>query len=301
MASRLGEFNLVAPTRDGAVFVALLVGVLLGAVNTGNNLVYLVLGVLLGLLVVANLFAEWNLRALRVERVLPTELVAGVATPGAFRLTNPRGRGAARQVRLSERGEGTARAEVELCPAGRSVEVPADFRFDERGLARLGAVRVESVYPFGLVRRWRDVELAGEVLVYPCPADRHVPPNPRGDGDESGSRGRASASGEFAGLRPYRPGDPLRRVHWPTSARMATPMVVVRVAEGADEVVLTLDPALRGEPREEAIRRLAGRVERHLAAGDAVGLEADGARLEPRTGAAWRRRLLTTLALAERR
>lgn len=301
MASRYGEFNLVAPTRDGAVFLALVIGVLLGAVNTGNNLVYVVLGVLLGLLVVANLFAEWNLRALRVERILPAELVAGVATPGAFRLTNPRGRGAARQVRLVERGEGSARAEVELCPAGSSVEVPADFCFPDRGLAPLGAVRIESVYPFGLVRRWRDVDLPGDVLVYPRPAGRHTTLAPHGDGDELGTRGRPSGAGDFAGLRPYRPGDPLRRVHWPTSARMGTPMVVVRVSEGADEVVLALEPHLTGEPREEAIRRIAGRVELHLAAGDAVGLSADGVVLEPRTGAAWRRRLLTVLAGLERR
>ncbi len=301
MFRRFGEVNLVAPTREGAIFLALLAGVLFGAVNTGNNLVYLVLALLLALLVVANLFAEWNLRGLRVERRLPSELHAGVAATGSFVLYNPRGRGAARQVRLAERGEGAARGWVERCAPGESAEVPAEFTFAERGVAVLGAVRVESVYPFGLVRRWRDVEVPGEVLVYPFPAGRSAPLAPHGDGDELASRGRTSESGEFAGLRPYRAGDPLRRVHWPTSARMGTPMVVVRVAQGADALVLRLEPGLSGERREEAVRRLAGRVERHLAAGDAVGLEADGERLPARSGATWRRRLLTTLALLERR
>ena len=158
---------------------------------------------------------------------------------------------------------------------------------------------MESRFPFGLVRRWRDVPVPAEVLVYPRPVSRHVPLDPHGEGDDLAARGRASEAGEFAGLRPWRLGDPLRRVHWPTSARVGIPMMVVRVAEGAEEVVLRLEPGLRGEPREEAIRLIAGRVEAHLSRGDAVGLDADGERLPPQSGGTWRRRLLTRLALLE--
>ena len=78
-------------------------------------------------------------------------------------------------------------------------------------------------------------------------------------------------------------------------------MLVVRAAEGASEVVLQVDPNARGEAREETIRRVTGRALAHLEQGDAVGLELDGELAPARTGAAWRRRLLTTLALAPRR
>ncbi|GDX79463.1 hypothetical protein LBMAG42_12740 [Deltaproteobacteria bacterium] len=298
---RFATYNLVAPTREGWVFVALVAGVLFGAVNTGNNLVYLVLGVLLAMLVVANVLAEWNLRALVVERRLPGELFEGAACAGGYVLRNPRGRGAAWLVELVEQQGAQARAVVERCPASGSVFVAADFTFPRRGAAPLTAVRIESAFPFGLVRRWRDLSLPGEVLVYPRISSRHAPLAPHGEGDELADRGRPSDGGDFAGLRPWRQGDPLRRVHWPTSARVGAPMIVVRVAEGADEVVLRLDPTLQGEAREDGIRRLAGRVEAHLARGDRVGLEVDGVVLDARTGASWRRRLLTALALAEAR
>lgn len=298
---RFANVNRVALTREGWVFVTLVGGVLFGAVNTGNNLVYLVLGLLLACLVVANVLAEWNLRGIRVERCLPLELVEGQARSGGFVLHNGRGRGTAWQVELVEQGVARSRAVVNRCPADQSVFVPADWVFHRRGLARLTAVRIQSVFPFGWVRRWRDLPLEGDALVYPGRSSSYSVPSSDGDGDEAADRGRVSDSGDFAGIRPWRPGDAVRRVHWPTSARVGVPMLVTRVAEGCDEVVLHVDPALSGDAREDAIRRITTRVEAHLARGDRVGVDADGAKLPARSGAAWRRRLLTTLALLEHR
>jgi len=296
-----GHYTVVRPTREGAAYLALLVGVLFGAVNTGNNLVYMVLGVLLGMLVVANVIAEWNLRGLRVERRVPTEAFAGIPGTGALVLHNPRRRGAAYAIDIEALDGGRERAHVESCAPGGCVEVAANFTFLRRGMVPVARLRVASSFPFGLVHRWRLLDIPAEVLVYPEPLSRPVPPAPSGEGDEVAARGPVGWTGEFAGLRPWRPGDPLRRVHWPSSARAGQPLVAVRSAEGVEELCLRLDPALRGEAREEAIRRLAGRAEAHFARGDAVGLEADGERLEPRTGATWRRRCLTLLALLESR
>lgn len=298
---RFGEVNRVAPTRAGAVYLALVGGVLFGAVNTGNNLVYLVLGILLAALVVANVLAEWNLRSLSVRRRLPLELRAGVPASGVLVLQNRRGRGAAWHVELIEGGDVAGRGFVEFCAAGQAVEVPAEFLAPTRGEARLTTVRIQSDFPFGMVRRWRDVPLPEAVLVYPAAAFRPVPVSSSGEGEDAAVRGGPSASGDFAGLRPWAPGDPLRRVHWPTSARMGEPMVVIRSAQGTETRVLRLEPELRGEAREAAISRLAGRAEAQLARGDAVGIEADGALLPARTGAAWRRRILTALAGLEHR
>lgn len=298
---RFGDVNRVAPTRAGAVYLALVAGVLFGAVNTGNNLVYLVLGVLLAALVVANVLAEWNLRSLTVTRRLPAELRAGVPATGALVLRNRRGRGGAWHVTLTELGSVSGQAFVEFCAAGGDAPAPAEFLAPERGLAHLTTVRIESDFPFGMVRRWRDVPLEDAVLVYPAPAFRALRSTPSGEGDEPAARGGASASGDFAGLRPWSPGDPLRRVHWPTSARAGTPMVVTRAGQGSEEVVLRLEPSLSGAAREAAISRIASQAETALAEGNAVGLDADGDTFAPRSGGEWRRRILTALARLERR
>lgn len=295
------HYNMIAPTREGWAYLALLAGVMFGAVNTGNNLVYIVLGVLLGMLVVANVLAEWNLRGLSVERRFPAEVFAGIPATGSFVLKNPRGAGTAYAIELSERGAVQGHATVESCAPVSSVEVPVDWVFPARGDNVLGAIRVASSFPFGLVRRWRDLPVPAVLLAYPAPSGRPPPPRADGDGDEPTARSRPADLGDFAGLRPYRQGDPLRRVHWPSSARSPEPLVVTRSAAGTESLVLEVPPHLSGSPREEAIRRVVGSAEAHFARGDAVGLSADNLALEPRPGPSARRTLLTRLALLERR
>lgn len=295
------HYNMIAPTREGWAYLALLAGVMFGAVNTGNNLVYIVLGVLLGMLVVANVLAEWNLRGLSVERRFPAEVFAGIPATGSFVLKNPRGTGTAYAIELSERGSVQGATTIDICSPASTAEMPVDWVFPLRGDNTLLAIRVASSFPFGLVRRWRDLPVPATLLAYPAPSGRPPTPLSDGDGDEPTSRSRPADLGDFAGLRPYQPGDPLRRVHWPSSARCAEPMVVTRSAAGTESLVLQVAPHLTGTAREEAIRRVVGSAEVHFARGDAVGLSADNHELEPRPGPVARRALLTRLALLERR
>lgn len=291
----------VRPTAGGFGYLALVLGITFGAINTGNNLIYMVLAVLLAGLLVSNVLAEWNLRGLKVERRLPAELFAGAAATGAYILTNPRRRGDAWAVEITEAAEGTGHGFVLHCPAGATVEVPATYVFADRGVARLERLWIGSRHPFGLLLRAREVDLAAEVLVYPATRRGAVAATPAGLGMDARSADRRADSGDFAGLREYQPGDPIRRIHWPTSARIGHPMVVQRTGEAGDQVVVRVDPASHGEAREEQIARATGQIEWHFARGDAVGLDADGEVLRPRSGATWRRHLLTTLALLPRR
>jgi uncharacterized protein (DUF58 family) len=292
-----GEFNRVRPTAEGVWFFLLLAGVTFGAVNTGNNLVYLVLGTLLGLLIVSNVLAEWNLRGLTVRRELPPDIHAGEPATGRLVLENPRKRGAAWQVQVEELDGARGRATLLRCPPGGHADAPMTWTFPTRGTATLGRIRVGSRFPFGLIFRYRDLEAPAELVVWPAP-EHGRPPDAIQGGAPSGTPAVArGATGEFAGLRPYVLGDPLRSVHWRTTARLGAPHVTLRTGEAGDEVVVRLERDLRGEAREAAIRRATGRVEVHLGRGDAVGLEADGEALAPGTGSSWRRVLLNRLAL----
>ena len=59
------------PTRAGWVFFALTLGVGLAALNTGNNLMYMVLSLLLSFLVLSGVLSESALRGIQVRRLLP--------------------------------------------------------------------------------------------------------------------------------------------------------------------------------------------------------------------------------------
>jgi uncharacterized protein (DUF58 family) len=285
-------YNAVRPTLPGVWFLLVLAGLTFGAVNTGNNLVYAVLASLLGVLVVNNVLAEWNLRALQVRRVLPGELYAGEPGTGRFILFNPRRIGAAWRVEVEERDGGGARARFARVGTGEEVEEPASWTLPKRGPAHLGRVRISSRFPFGLVLRWRDLDIPADVLVYPGPERGTVDAGGLGLGSAATPRPAREGVGDLAALRPYAPGDPVRRIHWPTTARTGAPVVAVRGLESGGQVVVRLS-----DGGERAIRRACGEILLYTRRGDAVGLEGAGQPVAPRAGAAHRRHLLTVLAL----
>ena len=292
--------GLVRPTREGGWFLAVLAGVLIAAVNTGNNLLYVVLATLMAIMIVSNLMAEWNLRGLRLRRRLPAELFAGEAAVGGICVENHRrfGRSFALLLTdLDEVGAQLAAGAAVSVPPGGETEAAATYRLPLRGEARLRRLRVESRFPFGLLRRWRTFDVPETTLVYPSPR-RGL--RPERAGAPFGARPAANTrggDGELAGLREYSPGDPLRDLHWLTTARVGRPVVVVREAQQRVEVVVRV-PEVRGEALERALSEATGDVIRHAAQGHAVGLDLMGERLPPRVGERWRRALLDALARA---
>src|SRR5882762_2236566 len=63
-------------TREGRIIVFLSVGVGFAAINTGNNLLYLLLGWLLSFIIASGVLSEMTLRDLRVERRPPPRIYA---------------------------------------------------------------------------------------------------------------------------------------------------------------------------------------------------------------------------------
>ena len=66
-------------TREGKFFVGITFGVGFAALNTANNLLYLLLGMLLALIVVSGVMSELSLRELTVVRRLPLRAQVGRA------------------------------------------------------------------------------------------------------------------------------------------------------------------------------------------------------------------------------
>jgi uncharacterized protein (DUF58 family) len=76
------------PTRAGWIFCVLTFGVGFAALNTGNNLLYLVLSLMLGFLVLSGVMSESALRGIRVRRQLPRDLFAGETTAVGLEISN---------------------------------------------------------------------------------------------------------------------------------------------------------------------------------------------------------------------
>lgn len=125
--------------------------------------------------------------------------------------------------------------------------------------------------------------------------------------------GRPGEGTEFAKVRPFEPGDRLRRIHWPTSARTGNLHVTATHADEDAHVVLLVDAvndvgASEGvggarSSMDLAVRAAAVLAEHFLRRGDRVGLRVFGdwrvSFLPSSSGRHQLRRLLDTLALVE--
>ncbi|MEN8159578.1 MAG: DUF58 domain-containing protein, partial [Myxococcota bacterium] len=230
------------PTRAGWVFFALTLGVGFAALNTGNNLMYMVLSLLLSFLVLSGVLSESALRGIHVRRLLPSELVAEQEAIVGVEVSNRQGRVPAFAVVVEDviRVDGVDR------PAGRAFALRVaplsselrSYRFTPpaRGPLRLLGFRVATRFPFGLFSKALWIEAGREALVFP-PIDpvraRPGTPGPVHRGVSHG--GYAGQSPESAGLRNYAPGDPFRRVHWRASLRRGELLVRDQEQERAGE------------------------------------------------------------------
>lgn len=291
-------------TRAGWCFVAIVLGVGFAALNTGNNLLYLVLALMLSFLVLSGLLSEISLRGIRVERRLPSELFAGTANRVGLRVLNDQKRATAFAVSLEDRLEGAegpanaGRAFALRVGPGETVDRSYGWTPSARGDAAFDHVRISTRFPFGLFVKSAELEAPMPALVYPETSggtSRSGTTTGNGSDERDGAVKRGD---DLGGLREFVPGDGIRRVHWRRSLRTSRLLVGEREGEASGEIeILVL--AAEGQPRdriEDRIREAASEVVSHLEAGLRVGLRSPRVRIPPSTGPAHRRELLTYLA-----
>jgi uncharacterized protein (DUF58 family) len=294
------------PTRAGWLFFALAFGVGFAALNTGNNLLYLILSLMLAFLVLSGVLSEAALRGIDVVRQLPFEWLAGQPGRVVLEVVNAQ-RFWAHAIVVEDCADAGAQRPAPLgrvlalriAPGGRERR-SYSYTHARRGELAFAGLRVTTRFPFGLFAKSLWIERPARVLVYPALVPAAPPAlheDPRREG--LARRGRSAAPTEVSGLREFARGDATRRVHWPASWRRG--LLLVRDAEGEtageSEVRLQTAHAVDGAEFESAVSRAASQAEAGLRAGLRVGLRTDGVRLEPGAGPVHRARLLGTLAL----
>lgn len=291
-------------TREGRYFLGITFGVGLAAINTGNNLLYLLLGVLLALILVSGIMSELALRALVVRRRLPTRAQVGRPHLVEIEVHNKKKRLPSYAIEVEDirANQPADKRCFFLKVSPLSTQVAAYRRTPQRrGRESHVAFRVATRFPFGLFEKSRQIEVPGELVIYPAVHNVGLPPphaRSIGAGARATSRG---ASDEQLGLKPYRPGEDMRHVHWRKTAAVGQIVLREHAAEGAPDVELELDdrcPFL-GRPDDDEERRrwldqfearirdIGSRAVAHLARGDALLLRTtSGTRLpgNPRLG-----------------
>src|SRR4029077_18355776 len=132
-------------------------------------------------------------------------------------------------------------------PKHDRVQQTIPVTFPRRGVYRQEAFRIVTRFPFGFLRKARQLNLKTEALVYPSvePTADYLEILPGLQGAlESVTKGRGQ---DLYALRDYLPTDSARHVHWKASARSGSLMVREFTREDDCRILLVLDPHLSPE------------------------------------------------------
>ncbi|MGH8040499.1 MAG: DUF58 domain-containing protein [Rudaea sp.] len=277
----------VLPTRFGLMFSAVLLTMLLGALNYNNNPA-LLLTFLLGAAAYQSVFVAFRaLDRLELRALRPEPCHAGDVMRISLHfhiVARPR-----HNLRLRS-GDMQATFDLGIGAPAVYVEMPTT----QRGLLSQGRLRLSSEYPFGLFQVWSWLNPDVNALVYPR-LEIDPPPLPLA-GAASPRTGVRSDGDDLAALRDYRPPDPPRNIAWKASARHDELLVREFEIPSGGEAVLDF-AGVRGLPYEARISRLAAWVCKAEAAHFPYRLILPDTRLGPALGADHRHACLRALAL----
>lgn len=275
-------------TRDGWFYLAFTLAVGVAAINTGNNLLYLVLGLLVSVLLLSAFLSETVLSRLRIEREVPPYGVAGQPFRVGIVVHNRKRRLASHSLVISEVGIEGARTYVARVGPGESVRAYWVGAQPRRGVMQLAGFRITTRFPFGLFEKNREILVADRIPIHPAGvlparAAELLPQSPGVVPLPAPGRGL-----DFYALREYRQGDDLRQVHWKASARTGRLHTIEKEREQQRRVTLLLDT--RGAASPEALDGAAdlavGLARRLIAEGCEVGLRLPDDEVPPGGGRA---------------
>jgi uncharacterized protein (DUF58 family) len=269
-------------TREGKFFVGITLGVGFAAINTANNLLYLLLGLLLSLIVVSGVMSELSLQGLTVVRRLPLRSQVGRPHLVEIEVFNHKHRVPSYAIEVEDlRARQPADKRcffLKISP--NSAQVAAYRRTPlRRGRDVHVGFRIATRFPFGLFEKSREVTAPGELVIYPAvdPVQLPAPQAGRVPGTTH-VVGRGHGE-EFLGLKVMREGDDPRDVHWRKSAAVGQLVMRERARETRPDVVLTLDTVRPTDPPddwssvfERRVRDIASRAIAHLKRGDSVAV-----------------------------
>lgn len=233
-------------TRQGKMYTAVTLGVGLAAVNTDNNLLFLVLGLMLGLIIVSGIMSELTLWGLKIERRMEKYAEAGTIFPVELSVTNKKRIFASFGVELrDEIDHQPFRRRAFFLRIGPKEERSIAYRceIEHRGRAHFDGTIISTRFPFGLFEKTRFVPVKSDVLMLPKQIPIAIPHPPSLGGDGRGSAKFTLHGQEFRELREISPGDDPRLIDWRATARVGTLMVRENESDLAGFLELVLDPA----------------------------------------------------------
>jgi uncharacterized protein (DUF58 family) len=254
-------------TREGVVYLVGVFVVALAALNTGNNLLFLILGCQLAGILLSGIFSRITLTGVELRLELPDHVFAGEPAAAVVELRNLKR--TLPSFALSVVGETQTRKDkaagklitrkqplldrpvyFPYLPHLQAVQSKIELVFPRRGVYRNEALAIRSRFPFGFLEKTRRVPAEAEIYIYPSieRTETFYEILPLLSGElESYQRGRGN---DLYSIRDLVHTDSARFVDWKASAKSGALKVREFAREEERRVLLALDPFAGARPRD---------------------------------------------------
>jgi uncharacterized protein (DUF58 family) len=279
----------ILPTRFGFMLAFMLAAMLIAGLNYNSNLGLAFAFLMVSVALVTMHHCNRNLLGLQVDVTTEVDAFAGREARFEFVLRND---------------SNVDRRDVEICclaasgmrtvPARSSESVPVAVPVPQRGVIRLAQFELRTRYPFGWFHAWTYVQ--GSLTAYVAPSPHGTRTLPAAAGLGSASRSETRGEEDFAGLRAYEPGVPLKHMAWKVLARGGEAAVRSYTNLAAQPEWLEWS-SLEGQDTETRLSQLCLWVLESEAAQQVFGLRIPGKEIPLGRGAAHRFACLRALAV----
>jgi uncharacterized protein (DUF58 family) len=267
------------------------------AVNTGNNLLFIIVATLLAFMAVTGIVGWLNIRGLALEVRVPDEVYCGLPTLVVAEIVNAKPLIPSFLLRV-KMGEGKIIFPM-VASRGRET-LSLLYTFPERGRYRFNHLTVSSPFPVNFFVRSSPVKSDEQYLVFPAPLAG--PSMALGSGrDRRGEpmAGGVGHDGDIEKIGNYTGREPFKRIHWRLSARHDGLKVKELGVTGQEPLVIDIANQ-PGRGVEERLSTTVHTINRLMRSGHPVGLKLGEKLLLPATSRSHRLDMLRELALYDR-
>ena len=256
-------------TSEGWIYIAAITVVISAAINTNNNLLYMVLSALLAVLLLSGFLSGLNFRFLRVTARLPDYCFARQPFQVAISVRNGKRLFATFSLKVEPVKEGRLQFPSFYIPLirtrGQDTRM-VEAELPERGQQHLKEIYVQSRYPFGFLSKGRPLPVEANCIVFPeiMPSD-HMDVT-LFDILGMSARFRRGQGVDLYLIRDYVTSDSARHLDWKASAKTSTLKTREFAAEDSRQVLLAFDRYGKpgDEDRSESLVSYAASIALHL-------------------------------------
>lgn len=216
----------ISLTKTGYLFIGLSLGVGIAALNTGNNLLYLIFSLMMSFIILSGVLSNATLIDLQIQSSLPRRLFAHQEILIPIEVSNLKKRFTSFSLSIVPDGKDLASENafyiLKVGPK-ESHSGHVSVSFQTRGRVSQPGYRVETYFPFGLLKKSTLVHENAERTVFPEIRDLRLSDMALGQSQMGETLNhRKQNSGNPYGLRNYVQGDSYKRIHWKSSAKTQT-------------------------------------------------------------------------------